>query len=255
MKVKTEQRVDRKLIEQLRKARNILHNNYGLDFNTIHDLLGRSLFTLYLEHKNILTREDIRLETGKEVDFFELLKSFPKETYELFLFLKDKFNGDLFPITGKEIDAVKANSQVLSVIYDCYTGENDLKKGQLSLFRLFNFKYIPIELISAIYEEFMSEEDIEKKKIIDNQNTSKGDLGAYYTPQMLVEFVYNEILPMPSKNDCNYNIKILDPACGSGIFLVEGFKRIIERWKFTHKTEELNKEVLLRLLRENILWS
>lgn len=252
LKVRTEQRVDRKLIEQLREARKILYKNYNLDFGTIHDLLGRSLFTLYLEHRDILTKEDIGFVTGQEVDFFGLLKNHPLETYQLFTFLKEKFNGDLFPITEKEENTVKANPEILNIIYDCYTGEKDLKKEQLSFFRLFNFKHIPIELISAIYEEFMSEEDVEKKKIIDNQNTSKRDLGAYYTPQMLVEFVYNEILPMPSKNDYNYNIKILDPACGSGIFLVEGFKRLIERWKFTHKTDELNKEVLLKLLRENI---
>jgi len=252
LKVKTSERVDRKLIEQLRAARNILYNKFGLDFSTIHDLLGRSLFTLYLEHRNILTKEDIRLETGVEEDFFELLKSYPEETYKLFSFLKTKFNGDLFPITEKEINAVKANPSILNVIYDCYTGERDLNKGQLSFFRLFDFKHIPIELISAIYEEFMSEEDIEKNKILDNDQASKRDLGAYYTPQMLVEFVYNEILPMPSLQDHNYNIKILDPACGSGIFLVEGYKRIIERWKFTHKTDKLDKEVLFELLKDNI---
>lgn len=251
-KVKTEERVDRKLIEQLRTARNILHNDFGLDFSTIHDLLGRSLFTLYLEHRDILTKEDIREETGVEVDFFELLKTYPEETYKLFSFLKQKFNGDLFPITDKEKNAVKANPNILNIIYDCYTGEKDLKKQQFSFFRLFDFKHIPIELISAIYEEFMSEEDIEKNKIFDSKQASKRDLGAYYTPQMLVEFVYNEILPMPSTEDHNYNIKILDPACGSGIFLVEGYKRIIERWKFAHKTDKLDKDVLFQLLKDNI---
>ena len=251
-KVKTEERVDRKLIEQLRIARNILHHDFGLDFSTIHDLLGRSLFTLYLEHRNILTKEDIREETGVEVDFFELLKTYPEETYKLFSFLKQKFNGDLFPITDKEKNAVKANPDILNIIYDCYTGEKDLKKQQFSFFRLFDFKHIPIELISAIYEEFMSEEDIEKNKIFDSKQASKRDLGAYYTPQMLVEFVYNEILPMPSTEDHNYNIKILDPACGSGIFLVEGYKRIIERWKFAHKTDKLDKDVLFQLLKDNI---
>lgn len=252
LNIKIDQRVDRKLIEQLRQARKILHFDYNLDFSTIHDLLGRSLFTLYLEHRDILTKEDILSVTGKSVDFFSLLKNYPIETYQLFTFLKDKFNGDLFPITEREISAVNSNSKILSVIYDCYTGEKDLRNGQFSFFRLFNFKHIPIELISAIYEEFMSEEDAEKRKIIENQTSIKRDIGAYYTPQMLVEFVYNEILPMPSKNDHNFNIKILDPACGSGIFLVEGFKRLIERWKFSFHTDELTKNDLLKLLRENI---
>lgn len=250
--IKTEQRVDKKLIEQLRYAREALYNNFGLDFGTIHDLLGRSLFTLYLEHRNILTKEDIKLETGVEKDFFELLNEYPAQTYKLFKFLKEKFNGDLFPISKKEEEAVNNNPGILKVIYDCYTGERDLKKGQLGFFRLFDFKHIPIELISAIYEEFMSEEDNSKNKIINKTSKSKKDLGAFYTPQMLVEFVYNEILPMPSKADHNCNIKILDPTCGSGIFLVEGYKRLIERWKFTHKTETLDKDILLKILKDNI---
>jgi len=252
LKVKIEERVDRKLIEQLRVARNLLYKDFGLDFSTIHNLLGRSLFTLYLEHRDILTKDDIRLETGKEVDFFDLLKSYPEEVYKLFSFLKDKFNGDLFPITEKESKLVEKNQNILKIIYDCFTGEKDSNKGQLSLFRLFNFKHIPIELISAIYEEFMSEEDVEKNTILNNSKTSKKDLGAYYTPQMLVEFVYNEVLPMPSVGDSAYDIKILDPSCGSGIFLVEGYKRIIERWKFTHNTDKLDKKVLHQLLKNNI---
>lgn len=252
IKLKTDQRVDKKLIEQLRETRKQLHDNYKLDFSTIHDLLGRSLFTLYLEQRKILDKEDIKLETQVSDNFFDLLQNHPNETYVLFDFLKEKFNGDLFPITYKEKQCVKENPEILNLIYNCFTGKEEIKTRKTSLFNLFDFKYIPIELISAIYEEFMGEEDEKQNKIIDNKEKSKRELGAYYTPQMLVEFVYNEVLPMPSKNDHNYNVKILDPACGSGIFLVEGFKRLIERWKFTHKETELTKETLSELLLNNI---
>jgi len=252
LKLNIEERVDKKLISQLREARKQLHDEFNLDFSTIHDLLGRSLFTLYLEQRDILTKEDIKLETKVSDSFFDLLKNYPNETYTLFRFLKEKFNGDLFPITLKEESAVIENPKILALIYECYTHETDLKTRQKYLFNYFDFKHIPIALISAIYEEFMNEEDKKKNIIIDVAVKGKRELGAYYTPQMLVEFVYNEVLPMPSKNDHNYNIKILDPACGSGIFLVEGFKRIIERWKFSHKQSELSEETLRELLLNNI---
>lgn len=248
----TNQRVDKKLISQLREARKQLHDIYKLSFSTIHDLLGRSLFTLYLEQREILTKKDIKAETKVADNFFDLLKQHPKETYTLFTFLKEKFNGDLFPITAKEETTVIKNPKILNLIYECFTHETDLKTGQKILFSFFDFKHIPIELISAIYEEFMSEEDATRNIIIDNKAKGKRELGAYYTPQMLVEFVYNEVLPMPSKNDCNYKLKILDPACGSGIFLVEGFKRIIERWKYSHQQTELTKETLSELLLNSI---
>jgi len=248
----TNQRVDKKLISQLREARKKLHDKFKLEFSTIHDLLGRSLFTLYLEQRGILTKEDIKLETQVSDNFFDLLNNYPQETYILFDFLKEKFNGDLFPITPKEVNVVSKNPKILNLIYECYTHETDLKTGQKYLFNLFDFKHIPIELISAIYEEFMSDEDEKKNVIIDYGEKGKKELGAYYTPQMLVEFIYNEVLPMPSKTDYNYNIKILDPACGSGIFLAEGFKRIIERWKFAHRQNELSEKTLKGLLFNNI---
>lgn len=248
----TNQRVDKKLISQLREARKQLHDKYKLSFSTIHDLLGRSLFTLYLEQRDILTKKDIKAETKVADSFFNLLKNHPKETYTLFAFLKEKFNGDLFPITAKEETAVLKNKNILNLIYECFTHETDLRTGQKYPFNFFDFKHIPIELISAIYEEFMSEEDATRNIIIDNTTKGKRELGAYYTPQMLVEFVYNEVLPMPSKNDSNYKLKILDPACGSGIFLVEGFKRIIERWKYSNKQTELSKETLSELLANSI---
>lgn len=252
LKLNVSQRVDKKLISQLREARKQLHNKYKLDFDTIHDLLGRSLFTLYLEQRNILTKRDIKLETKVSDNFFDLLLNHSSETYTLFTFLREKFNGDLFPITTKEISVIEKNPDILNLIYYCFTGRQDLNTGQSALFNLFDFKHIPIELISAIYEEFMSEEDVVNNKIRTDNEKGKRELGAYYTPQMLVEFVYNEILPMPSKNDCNFNVKILDPACGSGIFLVEGFKRIIERWKFANQKSELDETTLVELLQNNI---
>ena len=248
----THQRVDKKLISQLREARKQLHDDYNLSFSTIHDLLGRSLFTLYLEQRGILSKQDIKTETKVADNFFTLLQNHPKETYILFSFLKEKFNGDLFPITAKEESAILKKPNILNLIYECFTHETDLLTGQKYFFNLFDFKHIPIELISAIYEEFMNEEDITKNIIIDNKTKGKRELGAYYTPQMLVEFVYNEVLPMPSNYDTNYKIKILDPACGSGIFLVEGFKRIIERWKYANKQRELSKDTLTELLLNSI---
>ena len=252
LKLSISQRVDKKLIGQLREARKQLHEKYKLDFSTIHDLLGRSLFTLYLEQREILSIDDIQSVTGVNKNFFDLLQNYPDETYTLFAFLKEKFNGDLFPISDIEVQAIKKSPEILILIFNCFTGREDLKTRQTAFFNLFDFKHIPIELISAIYEEFMGEEDEESNEIGLITEKGKRELGAYYTPQMLVEFAYNEVLPMPSENDHDFNIKILDPACGSGIFLVEGFKRIIERWKFSNKQPELSEKILKELLLNNI---
>src|SRR3989304_4589791 len=57
------------------------------------------------------------------------------------------------------------------------------KYGQKKLpfeWKPFDFKYIPIELISEIYEEFLTEIKGDEEKSKD---------GIYYTPHVLVEFI------------------------------------------------------------------
>lgn len=242
--IKTQSRVDRTLVANMAATREKLFTEYKFPFDIIHDLLGRSLFTLYLEDRGILTPENYPSKPRGVSGFFDLLNH-PESTYKLFHYLKTRFNGDIFPVSAKEEKLVNANPAVLEIIRNCFSGEMDVQNGQLNLiWRLFQFQYIPIELISSIYEEFMSEEDENHEKIKKE--------GAFYTPQMLVEFVLNEVLPWPDENNKNYNLKILDPACGSGIFLVESYKRLIARWKYSNKGKDIDENVLEELLLNNI---
>jgi len=246
--IKTKNRVDRKLVENLATAREKLHIKYNMPFNVVHDLLGRSLFTLYLQDRGILKPENYP-QKKSVLDFFELL-DYPKATLDLFDYLKRKFNGDLFPVTDEERILIEKNPQALLVIKDCFIG-NDMSSNQLSFnWRMFQFQFIPIELISSIYEEFMSVEDAAHTGFTKEQK-KKND-GAFYTPLMLVEFVLNEVLPYPDENNKQYDLKILDPACGSGIFLVESYKRLIARWKYSNRKSEITEEVLEELLLNNI---
>lgn len=211
--IRTKNRVDRKLLNNLAAARNKLYEDFHIPLDVIHDLLGRSLFTLYLEDRGILTAEIYPSKPKGVNDFFDLLNHH-ESAYKLFHFLEKTFNGDLFPVTSQEERIIRKNPECLELIKYCFSGNMDMATRQLALgWRMFQFQYIPIELISSIYEEFMSKEDEKHEKIRKD--------GAIYTPLMLVEFVLNEVLPWPDENNTQYDLKILDPACGSGIFLVE----------------------------------
>lgn len=60
------------------------------------------------------------------------------------------------------------------------------------------------------------------------------------------------MLPWPSESDHRYELSILDPACGSGIFLVEAFRRLVARWKFSHSEENIPIPELERILTNHI---
>jgi type I restriction-modification system DNA methylase subunit len=56
---------------------------------------------------------------------------------------------------------------------------------------------------------------------------------AYYTPLFLVDYILTETVEAYlTSNQETYNCRVLDPACGSGIFLVETLRKIIEKFIF-----------------------
>ncbi|MPM24466.1 hypothetical protein SDC9_70948 [bioreactor metagenome] len=161
------------------------------------------------------------------------------ELYGLFAYLKDRFNGNLFELYEKdnlsEIDFLDDTS--LKTLRDLMAGDLVLSSGQTSLFPLYDFNIIPIELISSIYERFLGNEKQQKDK-------------AFYTPPYLVNFLLDKtIAPFVEKST---SCKILDPACGSGIFLVESARKLIER-NIVQDPNGFNDHKLVTVVTEN-LW-
>lgn len=137
------------------------------------------------------------------------------DLYDLFSHLKSQFNGNLFEMYQKdgETEAAILDDLSLKTLYDLMAGSLVLSSGQHSLFPLYDFNIISVELISNIYERFLGDEKQKKDK-------------AFYTPPYLVDYLLQQTVSqfMEKSNQC----RILDPACGSGIFLVESARKLIE---------------------------
>ena len=100
-----EQRVDNRLLENLRHVRRRLIDD-GLSEPVANSLLGRSIFVRYLEDRGVIN-EDYYRRFASGLSLHTLLKGSLKETYRLFDELAHRFNGDLFPINDIERDQVK----------------------------------------------------------------------------------------------------------------------------------------------------
>jgi type I restriction-modification system DNA methylase subunit len=138
---------------------------------------------------------------------------------------KDSLNGEVFSLSAEEQTIFgQLGQQVFEWIALFVEGELEWAgdsrplSAQLKLFRwkLYSFDYLPIELISHIYEDFIGEEGV----------------GVVYTPPQLVQFLLDECLPL--HRDSPQRPRVLDPACGSGIFLVGVYKRLIQLWRLAH---------------------
>lgn len=218
------------LLENLKEARAIL-NKTGLPFNIIHNLIGRLIFSRYLIDRKVL---DDEFFFGKYNCSFENLILDKEKLYNYFEYLKIKFNGDMFPLSEKEKNIVK--NKHLTILNKLFNGD-ELSTGQTILFDIYDFSIIPIELISNIYETFLDKKDLNSNK-------------SYFTPLFLVDYILDKTLdPLLEKKF--KKIKILDPACGSGIFLVESLRRIIES-QIALKGKSLSNNQLNRILKDRI---
>jgi methylase of polypeptide subunit release factors len=248
-------RLDQVLLSNLKSIRQQLHRA-RLPYTVAHDLLGRVIFIQFLFQRTdssgnaalnaaVLHR---LLEQGVLKKRHEDLASIlfdRNDVYRFFRWLNEKFNGDLFP--GKqegeeereqewqhEITQVRAEH--LQMLSEFVAGEILLDSGQRSLFPLYSFDTIPLEFISSIYEEFVS---VEPEK----------SAGAHYTPAHVVDLILDGVLPWA---DSHWNLKVLDASCGSGIFLVKAFQRLIHRWRRAHQDNEPAAADLKQILENNI---
>jgi len=226
---------DHMLLKNLKSVREILQQN-ELDDDTIHDLLARIIFVQFLfdrqESEGNPTLNTNLLDylyrigelSARYSHLADILRNH-RDTYQFFRWLNSKFNGDLFPgksateeerETEWQAEEQKVKQFHLDILAYFVSGHVDIETGQLSLWPYYHFDVIPLEFISSIYEEFVNKES---------------GTGIHYTPEYIVDFVLDGVLPWNSQE---WNIKILDPACGSGIFLVKAFQRLIHRWEQAH---------------------
>jgi len=236
-KISLQRRVDKYLVESLTYTARQLQIE-GLEINLIHKIIMRSLFLLYLEDRGATDEKFYSEIKNGAKSYFDILDDAEK-TYSLFQKLEEYFNGNVFTVDSNE----SISREHLQIIRKCFINGND-NSFQQNLFedlRLFDFSIIQIELLSEIYENFLAEIN----------PTLKQDTGTYYTPPSLVELILNEKLPI-SRTEKNFNIKVLDPTCGSGIFLVESFKRLVKRHENANAEKLTDFNELKRLLTDNI---
>jgi hypothetical protein len=198
------------LREDLRPTRDKLRKR-GLTTNTANQLLARCLFAQYLDARQLLRNE---LVNGHQT-FLDCLNESLQDTYALFDRLHARFNGDTFTVTEDERRTAKPEH--LGIVASFLTGSAGT--GQLTLIQRYDFSVIPAEVLGGVYEEFVLSD--QKKH------------AAFYTPGHLVDAALDQAMPI---TDSLTQAKVLDPACGSGLFLARAFERLLDQ-----REEELER--------------
>jgi hypothetical protein len=234
-----EESATRDLIRGLKKVHEDFQKESGLNKHVSLKLLVQSLLVKYLEERDEKSASGYFAGTYFKKhfhcsNFCNTIRA--GKLLDLLDQLAEDFNGQIFGwdknIESKERKAIKhANVKVLAEYLD-----GNSQDKQLVLWRLYSFSHLPVEVISSVYEELLTDD----KDIV-------------YTPEMIVSTLVDECMPLKQPKE---NFKIIDVSCGSGIFLVKTYKRIVQWWRYNEwrKTGKLTKPSL-SVLKELLLKS
>jgi hypothetical protein len=242
---------DQLLLRNLKSVRRKLLRK-KLDSDISHDLIARMIFIQFLFDRKdsagrpALDGDELQRLHGSGIlqrphnDLADILADH-EDAYRFFRWLNEKFNGDLFPgkadsLEGQEAEWREEMSKVgtdhLRILAEFVSGRIEMEPGQYFFWRQYSFDAIPLEFISSIYEEFVGKKP-----------------GVHYTPAHIVDFLLDGVLPWDSQV---WDLKIADPAAGSGIFIVKAFQRLVYRWKNAHPGNEPRADLLKRILERNL---
>jgi len=219
--------IDEAVLEDLLEIRrllsdNISSSNTSLPIETVREnvqkIMDRLIVIRVAEDKGLIGFESLRKELeswknrGLPTPFMRSLKS-------LFRDFDDIYNTKLFE--PHKCEDLSIENKVLETVID--------------VLYQYNFDLISADVLGAIYEDYLGhvlqQTTSGGVQIIESSEARKKE-GIYYTPTHLVEYVVKEtlgeILQKCESPDDVAKINILDPACGSGSFLIKAFDAIKE---------------------------
>lgn len=219
--------VDQKLLSDLGcLERDLVAGNLARD--AAQALIGRVIFTQYLIDREIVSAAQLKRVCGRTA-LSAILRD-RSATGKLFAWLAQIFNGDMFPPSSVKTTPAAHHLTRVAEFLEAVNPES----GQLSFFP-YQFDVIPVELISAIYEQFAHAEPR-----AGGRRTEALRNGVHYTRLSVVSLVLDEVMDGLSGRE-----SVLDLTCGSGVFLVEALRRLVHlRSQGQPPTRELIRSTL-----------
>jgi hypothetical protein len=238
--VRPERRVDWRLLRNLETLDRWLRA-HDLQPDVSHALIGKYVYLHYLRHRGILSDRKLTTWGIAESDVFgrnATVAGLEAVTRRL----DEWLNGGVFPLSFGRAGAPDDEHvrRVAATFAGDEPGEND--NWQLHLdFQAYDFSYIPIETLSVVYEQFLHSP-------APGERSRGKDAGAYYTPIPVVNFMLAEL---EDRRPLERGVRVLDPSCGSGAFLVQCYRRLIER-QFPATSDRPRPVQLRELLQRSI---
>ena len=209
-----------KLFEDLMSWRIMLAKDFKKQNNLTDEELDEGVQRILDRLIFIRTAEDRKIEPNVLLGISRGGKAGAyKQLVKVFRDFDDGFNSKLFaPHYCEEWKAEdKTISEIINGLYETRDGYR------------YDFSIISADVLGGMYEQYLGY--VQGRKTEEKQRSKRKSQGIYYTPKYIVEFIIKEtlgeVLKKAKPKDVS-KIKVLDPACGSGSFLIAAYDKILE---------------------------
>lgn len=218
-------------------ARNIATRNPALSVRELNVAVQRTIDRIIF----LRIAEDRGIEPYGQLREFIGTKGIYQGLTQLFRSADDRYNSGLFHFRKGDGSDETLDTFTLDLIID--------DKAMTPIFRSlyypespYEFSVLPADILGQVYERFLGKvvRFSRKRVVVEEKPEVKKAGGIYYTPTYIVRYIVESTLAPLLKNRTPKQIsgsdkrmkdktplKVLDPACGSGSFLLEAYRYIL----------------------------
>lgn len=228
--------VDKEFLESLNEWRKLLAETISLNNKKLNEdeinfavqqTLDRIIFLRIAEDRSVEPYGKLK-DALRKGDYY-------KNLFEYFEEADRVYNSGLFDFKKDELSKyLKIENSVLEkIINELYYPESP-----------YEFSVLSVEILGSAYEQFLGKvirlTPSHKAKIEEKPEVRKAG-GVYYTPQYIVDYIVKNTVGKLVEGKTPKEVeklKIVDPACGSGSFLIGAFQYLLD-WHLSYYTKGL----------------
>lgn len=220
-------------------ARNIALRNPDLSIRELNDAVTKTIDRLVF----LRICEDRGIEREYQLGLIGEGKEIYSRLCDLFRYADDKFNSGLFHFSEEKGWDESPDELSLSLTIDDKTLK-EIISGLYYPRSQYEFSVMPADILGQVYEQFLGKvirlTEGHQAKVEEKPEVRKAG-GVYYTPTYIVEYIVKHTIGELIKDKTPKEVSLLrflDPACGSGSFLIGAFQYLLD-WHLQWYTEHL----------------
>ena len=234
--------IDKPLLEDLMRIRSLIASDIEKRYPSKYELnqkdeivqriIDRLIFIRRCEDSGMSPENIVLTEITamSEIHAYSKLK-------DIFKSYDAEYNSGLFAINSdNDCDSIVIDGAIIkrliNYLYESHDGNY-----------IYNFDWIDADVLGQVYEQYLgkllAQTRSGKAKLADGQ-AHKKEQGIYYTPTYIVDYIVKSAIDevLKDKKTKAKELKILDPACGSGSFLIKAFDHLYNRLEDTAETRQ-----------------